>query len=158
MIRAEIINGEAAPRRFMESIGKLDSALGRAVTTLAIKLTAKVKTKLSGQVLKVRTGRLRRSVHYEVTNEPGRITAEVGTNVSYARVHEFGGKFTVPQHIRMQSKVFGRALPAPIAVMVRSHERNAPQRAFLTPSLVEMQGEIETALKDAVRVTIEGAR
>jgi hypothetical protein len=46
--------------------------------------------KLSGQVLKNRTGTLRRKINYEVRETPTGITGSVGVKLSYAAAHEYG--------------------------------------------------------------------
>lgn len=43
--------------------------------------------------LAVKTNRLRGSITKRIIVEPGRIIAEIGTNVFYGRIHELGGKF-----------------------------------------------------------------
>ena len=55
-----------------------------------------VKKKLSGQVLKVRTNRLRSSIQTEVTQQKDMTVGKVGTNVKYGRIHELGG--TIKAH------------------------------------------------------------
>jgi len=55
-----------------------------------------VKKKLSGQVLKVRTNRLRSSIQTEVTQQKDITIGKVGTNVKYGRIHELGG--TIKAH------------------------------------------------------------
>jgi len=50
-----------------------------------------VKYKLSGQRLKVRTGRLRTSIEKEVSGKGLDIVGRVGSNLKYARIHELGG-------------------------------------------------------------------
>lgn len=47
--------------------------------------------KLSGQVLDVQTGTLRRSVGQEVSEDG--LSTRVGTNVFYGAIHEFGSRF-----------------------------------------------------------------
>lgn len=60
--------------------GELRASIGR----LALRLSIMVKRdKLSGQVLGVRTGRLRRSVHEDVADVGERIEGVVSTNVGY---------------------------------------------------------------------------
>ncbi len=65
--------------------------------------TAVKTTKLSGQVLHVQTGTLRRSINAEVrSGGSGLIEGIVGTNVEYAAANEYGFQGTVPvrSHIR----------------------------------------------------------
>jgi hypothetical protein len=56
-----------------------------AVTRSAIALTRYVKErKLSGQVLKNRTGTLRRKINYQLRETPTEVSASVGVQLSYA--------------------------------------------------------------------------
>lgn len=124
---------------------KMLAALKREITRIAIDVTATVKDKkLSGQVLKVQSGRLRRSINYRVTEGATGIEAKVGTNVEYARVHEFGfkGTVTVREHMRK----------AKSAYKVRQHTRkvNLPERSFLRSTLSEMRPEIDARIARVV--------
>lgn len=81
----------------IEKLGRFPNSLRKqlkeTVESLSIRFNRKVKQdKLSGQVLNVRTGRLRRSMSYNVTEARAKILGSIGTNVKYARRHEFGGK------------------------------------------------------------------
>ena len=109
--------------------------------------------KLSGDILKVRTGRLRRSIHPEWDFKPGHMGATVGTNVEYAAIHEYGFKGTVQvkSFQREMTKAFGRPI-APKQVTVSAHSRNInmPGRSFLRSALKEMRPEIIEGLKNAV--------
>src|SRR5260370_38249780 len=74
--------------------GKLQAALLQKVSHLALKLEAKVKQKLSGDVLQVRTGNLRRSIQNKVEQST---TSVIGKgyssgDVKNAALHEFGGQ------------------------------------------------------------------
>ncbi|BCA57686.1 hypothetical protein [Sphingomonas sp. HMP6] len=67
--------------------GELRASIGR----LALKLSVMVKRdKLSGQVLGVKTGRLRRSVHDAVADVGDNIEGVVSTNVGYGIGWELG--------------------------------------------------------------------
>lgn len=55
-----------------------------------------VKRKLSGQVLKRRTGRLAGSIDKEVTTKKDETIGRVGSNLKYAKIHEIGG--VIPAH------------------------------------------------------------
>src|SRR6185295_20097515 len=59
-----------------------------------------VRLNLTWKVLHVRTGRLRQSVHR--SHQTGTLTATIGTNVVYARIHEFGGR-TKPHKIEAKN-------------------------------------------------------
>ena len=67
--------------------------LRRAVLRIGISVQAVVKDeKLSGQVLHVRTGTLRRSINFQPSEDTSGIYGSVGTNVEYAAIHEYGGQ------------------------------------------------------------------
>ena len=77
------------PPRIRQRVGE------RALLKSALLLEAHIKqNKLSGQVLRVRSGRLRSSISHRLEPIGQDLTARVGTNVVYARIHEFGGTIT----------------------------------------------------------------
>lgn len=92
MIRMAIVGDpERIPdfirRKFPEAHTQIGASMGRIVLKLARKIK---EEKLSGQVLKTRTGSLRRSISASVEQGATAITGIVGTNKIYARAHEFG--------------------------------------------------------------------
>lgn len=140
----------------LKSLGiRVRDRLRSDITRLTIQLQRKVKEeKLTGQVLHVRTGRLRRSINRRMAETATSITGQVGTNVSYARIHEYGftGVVNVRAHLRLQSVVFGRPIP-PTAVSVRAHtmRMRMPERSFLRSALAEMRPEIVATLQQGLR-------
>lgn len=134
---------------------KIKAQLRETIEKLCVRLTAKIKEeKLSGQVLKVRTGNLRRSISYRINEQDGSVTGIVGTNVEYAPIHEYGfrGTVNVREHIRNMTQAFGIPV-APIAVLVRAHARqvNMPARSFARSALDELQPQISQDFNDLVR-------
>lgn len=103
--------------------------------------------KLSGQVLHVRTGRLRRSIAQNVEASGNEITGIVSTAVSYAKTHEYGFKGTV--NVRAHDR---NGHP------VRGHTRqvNLPERSFLRSALADFERsgvigqEVANAIKQAI--------
>lgn len=129
----------------------VEAELKLEVEKLSISLTGKVKAeKLSGQVLKNRTGTLRRSINYKVFSEPHRIFGIVGTNKEYGAAHEYGfhGTVNVRDHLRMITKVFGQSvIPHQIEVRAHTRQANLPERSFLRSALREFEPEIVSRLK-----------
>lgn len=78
--------------------------------------------------LAVRTGRLRKSIHYQVSVNPEEVRARIGTNVVYGRIHEYGGTVS------------------------RGGTRfEMPERSYLRPSVYKMQPRIvELLMKGAL--------
>lgn len=156
MISAVLIGRENLAPFLLTIPARVEDELRKEIEALAIKLTRKVKAeKLTGQVLKNRTGTLRASVNYKMEVKPRSIYGKVGTNKEYAAAHEYGfsGVVNVQDFLRMQTTAFGRAMLTPKQVAVKGHTRNMllPERSFLRSSLREMTPEIRTRLKDALK-------
>lgn len=138
--------------------------LNRSVTADALMLEALVKEKLSGQVLNVKTGDLRRSINNDVTDEPTKVQGRVFSSgdVKYAAIHEFGGVIHSPggtayivtpgglAEFISNAAAIGLNLPR-----TAPHDINMPERSFLRSSLRDRAEEIKEHMLKAVR---EGAR
>lgn len=141
------IRGESQLRDFFRRApAQIRAGMIRILDRAGVRLAARMKTKLSGEVLNVRTGRLRRSI-----TSSGRVTTDgyavtVGTNVVYASVHEFGftGNVVVPAHLRLVRKAWGRPVTNPTQHMVRAHtmRMRLPERSFARSSLAEQEAII----------------
>lgn len=134
-----------------DALGRVREAMDRAMATLQAHVKA---DKLSGQVLKNRTGTLRRSINRRVEVRGLTVEGLVGTNVEYARRHEYGfdGTENVRSFTRLQTHVFGRELAEPFEVVVQAFTRHARtlERPFLRPALADLRNEILTELGRAV--------
>lgn len=161
LISAEVKGDKELQERIDSVTPSLKTNLDRAIAELCIRLSIKVKRdKLSGQVLNVRTGRLRRSITYRVA-QAGTLTVAgyVGTNVKYARRFEkgFTGTETVKEHLRKQTKAWGRPMDPPKEVTVRSFSRqvDVPAKSFLASALTEMRPEVRAGIDTAVKASIK---
>lgn len=132
-----------------------------AIRQATIQMLSMVKLKLTGPVLNVKTGLLRRSINQRVEDLPsqegpgqvgGVIRGSVGTNrrtVPYAAIHEFGGK-TRPHVIMPKNKKVLRFASAQGAFLqgnksgfvfasrVNHPGSNMPERSYLRSSLREV--------------------
>lgn len=160
MIKAEVRGLPETSVGFKTAAGQLPKDTLKTVTRLAIMLQRHVKEKkLSGQVLKVRTGNLRRSITYRVVQTGvDKAYGVVGTNVNYGRIHEYGGVVSIGQHLRTITQVFGHKLKAPLEVTVRRHTARFPERSFLRTSLQEMLPTIREELRKDVVASIKKGR
>lgn len=128
-------------RRMGESIIR---SVSEQVKRSTYELEAYIKaTKLGGQVLKRRTGRLSRSVHSEflglnTTDAKG----VVGTNVVYARIHEYGGIIAARNAAYLRFQVGGRWVQKKSVIM--------PERSYLRSSLTEKAPKILQDIRKAV--------
>jgi phage gpG-like protein len=149
MIEVTVPNADQLQRDLGITRARLLADLKREVTRVAIDVSAHVKgQKLSGQALNVQTGRLRRSINYKMTETGTGIEARVGTNVEYARIHEFGFKGTVNvrEHIRKAKKTY--------TVSAHTRRVNLPERSFLRSSLQDMRQDIDRRIARVVGQSI----
>ena len=155
MLKMEFIGGDVLVALLRAYGDKVQTAVVKSVARSALRLQSEVmENRLSGQVLNVRTGNLRRSIHQRVTNTGSAVIAEVNTNVRYGAAHEYGfsGTVNVKASLRQVRQAFGRPLKNPRYVQVRAHSRNVrlPERSFLRTALRDMKPEIEADLRNSV--------
>ena len=113
-----------------------------------------VDDKLSGQVLRSKTGALAASIGGAVTVDGDQITARVFSpgDVKYARIQEYGGRTAAHQIVPMKSRVlaFIAGGGTVFAMRVQHPGSTIPERSYLRSSLADMAGEIASELKAAV--------
>ena len=135
-----------------------------AVATSAVDLQGQIKEKLSGPVLKNRTGRLRNSISMNMTEDDQSVSAVVGTNVVYARVHEFGfqGEVSVREHMRtaapsLRGQAESQSQSLRSQVMVRAHtmRMNMPERSFMRSTLAENAPAIADRISAAILQSVQ---
>ena len=119
----------------------------------------RVVRKLSGEVLRVRTGRLRQSIHSTVQKMPWGFLGKVGTNVKYASIHEYGGTIVLPVIYPVKAQAlrwFVGGKPV-FAMRAKAHAIRMPERSYLRSSLAELSpkapeiilAHVERSLKNA---------
>lgn len=134
--------------------------LVREITKQAIRFQSYVVSKkLSGQVLKRRTGTLARSIQWRVLDTPTKISGFVGSRIResrplpYAAPHEYGfkGAVSVKESLRTMTTAFGREVKNPRQIRIRAHTRNVdvPERSYLRSSLAELRTEIIESISKA---------
>lgn len=159
-----MIDGQVSgDREVLRMLGRLSpemqSATVKATGRLVLMLQARVKMKLSGDVLNVRTGRLRRSITQRIEQTATEVSGVVGTNVNYGKAHEFGGPQEIKEHLRLVKQAFGKDLRMPVWATVKTHTRTLPERSFLRSALRDLaaSGAIETEFKRAVGYGVKAA-
>lgn len=179
MIQGTIIGNKEILARYRRIRQKAVPALTKRMARVVIKLQAHVvKNKLSGQVLKVRTGTLRRSVHENVEVTSNNITGMVGTNMEYAAYHEYGfeGTVNVREHLRRtkaqaveykRSELKGKASnllatwkaqrqkEATITVRAHTREINYPAHSFLRSASKDLRQDVLFDLNQGFKEVIE---
>lgn len=153
------LTDERARAYFDGMPAKLHSALSRKITQLRLALEDKVKAKLSGPVLHVRTGNLRRSIYSDQQETATAIVGRVAqsADVPYGRIHEYGGKTAAHIILPKKAKALAFAMGGKqvFASIVHHPGSVMPERSYLRSSLSDMRQEIIDGIGDAVR---EGTR
>jgi len=160
MINAVVIGD---PRRISSNIRALFpetmQATGKSMARLVFALSNKIKfQKLSGQVLRNKTGVLRDSISPSVRADGNSIIGQVATNVEYARIHEYGGEIHHPGGTAyMFDKSSGRAIFvsnnsmwAHLLPRTAPHLIPMPERSFMRTALQEMEPDIRATFENAL--------
>ena len=156
MIDFTVSGDEAVIARLKRMSPAVQTAVSAAVTRACIMLTAVAKAKVSGPVLKTKTGTLRRKINYRVVEGADSVVGTVGLKLAYGAIHEYGfdGSGTVKSYQRTIKEAFGHAI-SPRTVVVRSFTRHMkmPERSYLRSSLAENKG----AIRDMIAAAVTGA-
>jgi phage gpG-like protein len=103
-------------------------AMLMAMQSTTLGISAYVKERgLSGQVLHIRTGRLKSSINGTAQMVGNIVTGKVGTNVVYAPIHELGGVIRAKNSPYLRFKIGDR--------WVSKKEVKIPARPFLSTGL-----------------------
>jgi hypothetical protein len=136
------------PRRFREelavAIGRLAPALNRNVQ----------QDKLSGQVLKVKSGKLRRSIHDVVVDNGDKIVGIVSTNVDYGIGWETGWKDYSPKGSLKAAKA--KFKPGSDSGGDTFKNGSPKQRSFLRSALKDMAES--GVIAEEINASIERAK
>ena len=159
MLNVTLIGDRELIARLDAMPGKLQAALLQKVSYLALKLEAKVKQKLSGDVLNVKSGDLRRSIDNKVDQSGTSVTGKVYSSgdVKYAAIHEFGGqtKAHVIEAVNGKALAFMMGGKQVFFRRVNHPGSNIPERSFLRSSLTDMREEITEGLHQTVVETLK---
>ena len=159
MISARLAGDDAAQRR-LKALGETaGNGIARAITKLGIELRNAVQQdKLSGQVLRPRSGSLRGGIAVRMDQSRTRVSATVYSNVVYAAAQEFGfaGRENVRTSLRRVTMAFGHPI-TPVTVDANAYSRrlDLPERSFLRSSLDDMASRIGTAVDDGLREALQ---
>ncbi len=156
MMKLKLVGVESVVAKFKGRSRAAPRVIEQALTKFVIDLQRHVmEDKLSGQVLNRVTGTLRRSITQRVERNATWFLGIVGTNVEYARIHEYGGDVTVKAHLRTIKQAFGKPLKTPVTVNVQEYVAHYPERSFLRSALKDMapqlKGRMEAALNEVAK-------
>lgn len=156
-ITATLVGTESVMLKLDKLYPSAQDQLVRSITRTTTELVGYIKqSKLSGQVLHRRTGKLSRSVHVvpPVVNGDS-IVGRAAANVTYAAYLEYGfsGTISVQESLRNITQAFGKPLSGGSReVTVRAHSRtvNFPAHSFMRSALADKREKIEAAMRTAL--------
>ena len=153
-------------REWADYIGRLPRSMQTAVASkmedLATKISDDIKSKLSGSVLRARTGKLRNSIYARVYMGSTNVTMSFGSrgDVPYAGLHEYGGVVnhpgvpgTINKTMPMTSK---SGVINQFARSVRPHQIPIPKRSYIKSTRDEMLPSINSKIIEALREVTGG--
>lgn len=151
MIKGSVSGGRETANKLRGEGKRVREAVRKSLGGLVLELLVKVKQeKLSGpgtgQALNVITGRLRTSITQRITGSGRELHGIVGTNVEYAKFHEFGQ--SIKADLKKRSEGFKAGLKADKPVL---NADSLPPRSFLRTALKEMDPRIREEFANAVR-------
>lgn len=159
MIRVEVTAGQDLAEVIARMPAAIRAALVPRVVALSLMLQGYIQqSKLSGQVLNVVTGALRRSIHQvaPIETDAG-VYGEVRSSgdVKYARIHELGGRTKAHVIEPRKGKALAFMFNGKMSFFARVNHPGSvmPERSFMRTGLRDRAAEIQTELKMGV---IEG--
>jgi len=156
VIEGKVEGSEVVVFGLSEFKGKAREAFRIGIARATLRLLTKVKAeKLSGQLLNVRTGRLRRSINQRVVVSGSSVTGTVGTNVEYAAIHELGGTIKAQLIEAKKAKSLRFELANGKVMFRKSVQRpeiKMPARSFLLSALKDLHREhvVEDEIRKAL--------
>lgn len=160
-ITGTVVGDKAVTARLSAMPAKVRQNVTDAMLRITIDLQGHVvKNKLSGQLLKRRTGTLARSIQHNVVSTRDGVTGVVGSRIkesaplkyAYPLEDGFDGDVTVKEHLRMMTTAFGREVKEPRKITVRAHtaKRHIKAYKYLASSLAEKRDGYVEQLRRAV--------
>jgi hypothetical protein len=144
-------------------LARWNGLAGKVLTNLKVEMavqTGNLSTyvqvnKLSGQVLKQRSGNLKRAMYTEVQTSAEQVTGIVGVDSTapYGRYQELGAH--IPERIPVHAKALRWYAGGKPVFAMRASAFTLPARPFLIPSLAEREPVINAGLQAALRRGIE---
>lgn len=161
MLSVEVEGADALSVRLSAAPAAVRAALADKAADLAQRLRAHVvQDKLSGQVLKVRTGALRDSIQAAVDLSDNGFKARVFSSgdLKYAAIQEFGGRTPPHEILPDKAKALAFVVGGERVFARRIHHPGSriPERSYLRSSLADMAAQIAAELKGAATAPLQG--
>lgn len=137
---------------FKELSAASRQALSREMTSIGDMMVSYIQTdKLSGQVLKTRSGQLRDSVFAKATESGGVVTLTVGTKrVPYAAPQEYGATIRIPEYSGKMMVFRAKSGDLVFTRHRRAYTVTLPERSFVRSAIRDKELEINERLESSV--------
>lgn len=146
-MNVEIVGLDKLRKMFPKDV--VNARLKQTMQAITLYIASYVKSeKLSGQVLRIRTNRLKSSIAGTANAVGDIISGKIGTNVVYARIHELGGTIVPKNGPFLKFNIGGRWIFASKVTM--------PKRPYLAPSLNENKSFIVKQFQKTIDVMLSG--
>lgn len=160
MIAYEVTGARVLIERLGTIPAKVRAAAKSSLDAWAVELAAYIReSKLSGQVLNRRTGKLSGSVHPLSEDLPQAVVggaAAGGVSVPYARIHEFGGMIPAHEVVAKNAKALAFTIDGVLhfAKRVQIPDVQMPERSYMRSSFDEKSPQGLEELRAAVKAAI----
>ena len=147
MLTVQLTGADALQNRLQNAPAAIQSALRAKAADLAERLRRHVTDdKLSGQVLRTRSGALKASIAAEVDDDAGQVIARVFSagDVKYAAIQEYGGRTAPHDIVPDKAKALAFLVHgAPVFAKIVHHPGSQiPARSYLRSALADMGDQI----------------
>lgn len=137
---------------FQKGMGKTAKELPGRIYKAVVQACSLVETRskthhLAGATLKARTHRLQHSVKSIVKRSGTTISGRVGSPVVYAAIHEYGGIIKPKKAKYLSFQIDG--------TWIRTKKVTMPKREWLSKSLRDVQGRIESIFGRHIEIATE---
>jgi len=135
-------------RRGMDKTGK---AMPGRIYKAMVRACSLVETRakihhLVGATLNARTHELQKSVKSRVTQLGNKVSGRVGSRLVYAAIHEYGGIIKPKNAKYLVFQIEGK--------WIRTKKVTMPKREWLSKSLQDVQGQIESIFGRHIEIAI----
>lgn len=167
MLNATLTGSRELISRFEGAPQAVQARMNVVVQDYTLDLQAYViGSKLSGQVLNVRTGNLRRSIQQRLTVDPSAVYGYVYSSgdVKYAAIHEFGGiiqhpggtKYIIDAAIggNIMTRFVSNAFPGHVAGVTKPHPIPMPERSYLRSGLRDKSVQYSDGMAKAAKAAM----
>lgn len=131
----KVIGAKAILDRFRKASSNVKTDTSRNLLKAAALIQRTAKRKVSGPVLNVRTGQLRRSIIVRKRGSGVNTVVTVGPQVKYGGAHEFGAQ--IPARFPKRAKALRFEIGGRIIFAKRAAGFKLKARPFMRPSLQE---------------------